>query len=259
MSPYSVSRCLEYLRGSREIAVNILVQSGVPEVGLHSLLERCRSGAFSPELRSFDKADDHPRFRRSYMVSETIRCCSEWGFNGAHYYPAYFQMMLQEADGVILAYSVSSRASFDELVRILDLYQSVHDDENTTVRKERKKSVMSSAYRRILNLSRSTSEEDNTNCVKKETRPIMLVACKVDLPPEEWEVSAEDGRQFADSIGADFVETSSKEGTGVQEMEEKIVRSTFAYRWNRSKDGLKAKWKEEKAAKKAAEKAQTEA
>lgn len=47
--------------------------------------------------------------------------------------------------------------------------------------------------------------------------PVGIVATKSDTSKEEWQVEAEEGREFASRIGGVFAACSAKEGEGVQD------------------------------------------
>ena len=50
----------------------------------------------------------------------------------------------------------------------------------------------------------------------------VLVANKVDLSPDEWEVQSLEGKTLADKFGVTFMEVSAKTGANVQELFQKI-------------------------------------
>ena len=50
----------------------------------------------------------------------------------------------------------------------------------------------------------------------------IMVANKVDLNPDEWEVQSLEGKTLADKFGITFMEVSAKTGANVQELFTKI-------------------------------------
>lgn len=76
-----------------------------------------------------------------------------------------------------------------------------------------------------------TSPEDKTPQVTKpeERKPIMIVAADIDLPPNKWEVSVEEGRAFAHDVGAEFGAVSAKDDIGIHYVCGTIVAKTRAY------------------------------
>jgi len=93
------------------------------------------------------------------------------------------QQLVRDCEGCVFVYDVSNRVSFEKLA---DIYKVV---------------------RGVL-----------TAPASKALKPAMVVANKTDLPKAAWEVAAAEGIRFAEQIGATFVETSAKLGSGVDEM-----------------------------------------
>jgi small GTP-binding protein len=79
----------------------------------------------------------------------------------------------------ILAYAVNDRESFDEIV-----------------------SVWAPAVKSL----------------GQDGAKIVVVACKIDLPRDQWKVSSVEGRILATSLGSSFVETSAKDDINVSEL-----------------------------------------
>ncbi|KAJ3068489.1 Ras GTPase ras2 [Podochytrium sp. JEL0797] len=106
---------------------------------------------------------------------------------GQEEYSALRDQWIRDGEGFLLVYSITSRQSF---YRVRDFLKHIK----------------------------------NVKGVDDGFVPVMLVANKAD---ENWrrEVSAEEGYQFAQSFGFDFVETSAKTRTNVEKAFFNIVRS----------------------------------
>jgi GTPase SAR1 family protein len=87
----------------------------------------------------------------------------------------------------ILVYSVASRASFEGMKKLWDAYQAVREPASPLF-----------------------------------SRPVIVAACKINLPRDEWEVTEKEVEQFAEGIGAMFCQTSAKDYWN---------RSAFGHRW----------------------------
>ena len=90
---------------------------------------------------------------------------------------------IKKAEGVILIYDISNKATFESLEEW------------------------------IKNIKESG----------KENLPIILVGNKCDLPPEKRQVELIEGKDKAEEFNLPFFETSCKEGINIKEVFEKIV------------------------------------
>ena len=118
--------------------------------------------------------------------------------------PNVVQFVVKDADALILVYDVSNRASFEALNSFYEAALPVLADLPTPRRKE---------------------------ATSGRRKPVAVLAHKADLPREEWLVGSEEGRWFAEGIGARFWEGSAKENTGLSEMTMSIMESIL---WNRA-------------------------
>ncbi len=106
--------------------------------------------------------------------------------------------------GCLLVYDVGCRNSFDNL--------SVWHD---------KVKLMTSCDIFRQGISSPTGSADRPF---DSSIPLLVVGNKCDLDEKFRQVSFEDGREFSDSIGARFTEASAKDGSGVQEAFELLVK-----------------------------------
>lgn len=105
------------------------------------------------------------------------------------------QQLVQGCEGCVFVYDVSNRASFE---RLADIHKIV---------------------RCVLTVPASMAP-----------KPVMVVANKTDLPKTTWAVAKAEGNEFAERIGATFVETSAKWDSGVDEMVVEIVNGVLLSR-----------------------------
>ena len=103
--------------------------------------------------------------------------CRVHNVNSLPFYKDRRRPLLLECNMVMVAYAVDSRRDFDSELQII-------------VREL--KSVFGSS-----------------------PPPMVLVATKTDIPEPRWQVSREEGKALADSLGCHFVETSAKEDKNV--------------------------------------------
>ena len=84
----------------------------------------------------------------------------------------------KKGDGLIVAYSITDRRSFEDVTGVIDGILEIRE---------------------------------------VESAPIVLCGCKCDLE-EKRVVSREEGQELADKRGLPFIETSAKDGTNVEEV-----------------------------------------
>ncbi|KAH8883461.1 P-loop containing nucleoside triphosphate hydrolase protein [Thozetella sp. PMI_491] len=94
----------------------------------------------------------------------------------------------RDCEGCMYVYDVANRASFDSIAR---LHSNMDAELQVTTGKT----------------SRSS----------KIIKPMIVIANKIDLPEAEWQVSHEEGRRWAESIGAKLMPASAKTGEGVMD------------------------------------------
>jgi Ras-related protein Rab-1A len=163
-----------------------MILIGDSSCGKSSLLVRFSEGKFESSFISTIGIDFRIKTsliegkRIKLMVHDTsgqerFRCLTTSYYRGCH--------------GVLLAYDVTSRESFNNLPRWLD---------------------------RVSNLCKSDIEAKRDRD-EKSGFVVLVAATKCDLDPSKHQVSAEEGRAFAASIEGKFVETSAKDGRGVDE------------------------------------------
>jgi GTPase SAR1 family protein len=102
------------------------------------------------------------------------------------------QQLVRDCDGCVFVYDVSNRASFEKLA---DIHKVVLG---------------------VLTVPAS-----------RAPKPAIVVANKADLPKTTWVVATVEGNEFAEQIGAKFVETSAKLGSGVNEMAVEIANGVL--------------------------------
>lgn len=93
---------------------------------------------------------------------------------------------MMEGESFVLVYAVNSRDSFDGLYEFSSLVERIRDTELWRV-------------------------------------PLVVVANKTDLPEDEWQVTEEEGRQFAERIGAPILFSSAMTGKNVTEIFHTVV------------------------------------
>ncbi|KAK4611281.1 uncharacterized protein CLAFUR5_13942 [Fulvia fulva] len=103
-------------------------------------------------------------------------------------------------DAAILVYSVSDYESFEEIRQFYYTYYGYVKDSNKRMNR---------------------------------TMPFLIVvANKTDLPEHEWQVPAEVGRHFNDSIDAPFLQVSTKTGEGIpQDASDVVVKRILYEHW----------------------------
>lgn len=102
--------------------------------------------------------------------------------------------LVRNVDTAVFIYSVASRASFEGLRELWDVYRAAQKPAPGGI-----------------------------------VRPAMVVACKADLPRVEWAVSEDEGLRFADGIGAMFTRCSAKEDFGINEVYVQMLVWTLAF------------------------------
>lgn len=107
------------------------------------------------------------------------------------------QSLFKSCEGLVIVYAINERSSFEQLTSLQDLW--VH-----TVQNMRK--------------------------------PILLVGNKLDMESERA-ISKAEGKGFADKIGADFIETSAKLDTNVDNAFELIAKKVYERKYNIEPEG----------------------
>lgn len=102
--------------------------------------------------------------------------------------------LARDVDAAVLIYSVASRASFEGVRELWDVYRAAQKPAPGGI-----------------------------------VRPVMVVACKADLPRVEWAVGEEEGLRFADGIGAMFTRCSARDDFGVSEVYVQMLVWTLAF------------------------------
>jgi GTPase KRas protein len=104
---------------------------------------------------------------------------------GEEEFTALRDQSIRDGDAFVLAFSISSRHTFSQIRRFLNQIQDV----------------------------------------KNEAVPMILVGNKSDLGPDWREVPAQEGTSLAKELGCEFIETSAKDGTNVEEAFRELVRT----------------------------------
>jgi len=133
---------------------------------------------------------------RKQMVIDDEACLLEiLDTAGQEELTAMRDQWIRGAEGYILVYSITSRSSLEQVNLFRQQIVRVHDSDNI---------------------------------------PILVVGNKCDLE-DQREVSAEEGRELAKSIGGDFIEASAKTRTNIEQIFVNVVRRV------REKKGLNKK------------------
>jgi len=127
---------------------------------------------------------------------------------GQEEYESMQDQWFRAGEGFLCIYSIANKRSFEEMTRLRD---------------------------KILRIKDSKAE------------PLVLVGNKCDLPPEEREVTLQEGQEVASRFGCPFFESSAKNHCNIDESFEQLVREIRKFRTMRmgSRDqkgpGLKSK------------------
>jgi len=119
---------------------------------------------------------------------------------GSDVFPIMRQQWMESSRCGIFMYSITSRSSFEELPNFLKIWETAHQD------------------------------------IPDLNKPLMIVGNKIDLE-DQREVSTEEGKKYADSIGANFLETSAKTPLNIDKMFQQSAELAFSY--NKQKQDAK--------------------
>ncbi|QDS68998.1 hypothetical protein FKW77_009394 [Venturia effusa] len=124
-------------------------------------------------------------YRKQIVIDGEVALADVLDTAGQEEYSAMRDQYMRTGEGFILVYSITSRASFDE---------------------------MKSFHRQILQVK------------KQDSWPMILVGNKTDLAAER-EVSTKEGEALAQSFGCPFLETSAKRRQNIDETFLEVIRA----------------------------------
>ena len=154
-------------------------------------------------------------YRKQLMVDDVLATLDILDTAGQEEYAVMRHQYIRQGQGFALVYSVASRDTFESMG---DFYEQIMD-------------------------------------VKGGDKPaILLLANKVDLPPEERQVSNEDGQALAKKLNMTYFETSAKERINIDESFSELIRqirtANSAAKENPAEKGGKSKKEKPKKEKK---------
>ncbi|KAL7624921.1 hypothetical protein AAE478_004135 [Parahypoxylon ruwenzoriense] len=212
LEPKQQDMVREYIdRAKPKCQVNICL-FGASGVGRKSILKQ-------PDL--YDPIGDDS-WRQILNVQDKNVLSDYFVISSQEMYPALLVSFARSADAFVFVYDVADRKSFARLDQIRQDILSVLEID---VSREAARSIpqgtpldTSTARRRPPfawlrdKLARRKSAPPLP--VPSKVPPSMVIANKIDLPKEGWAVSAEEGQQFSERIGASFVQASAKTSEG---------------------------------------------
>jgi GTPase KRas protein len=113
---------------------------------------------------------------------------------GQEEYESMQDQWFRAGEGFLCIYSIASKRSFQDISRLRDKILRIKDSKN---------------------------------------EPLVLVGNKCDLPPEEREVTLEEGKELAARWGCPFFESSAKNHINIDESFEQLVREIRKFRKER--------------------------
>jgi GTPase KRas protein len=128
---------------------------------------------------------------------------------GQDEYSAMRESYMLEGEGFVLVFAVNSRDSFDALVEFFELIERVRD------------------------------------CAVSKV-PIVLVANKVDVDIEDWQVSKNEAELFASRMGCKLELASAMTGQGVDEVFKTLVKTVMQQRSSKTSQGASGKEKKQR-------------
>ncbi|KAF2255617.1 P-loop containing nucleoside triphosphate hydrolase protein [Trematosphaeria pertusa] len=177
----------------------------------------CRFGLdyFSPDISSYGPTTEGETLRKQMVLRSTSQCVM-WEINDDVYYgednwvsrrylDALNAHLVDNADGVLVCYSVRDRKGFEDV-----------DEWRAEIgRLKRVKRAWERKREGVVEGEVDAMAEELANGGMKV--PIVLVGCRSDCG-DEREVAYEEGREKAREWGVPFLECSAKTGEGVEEV-----------------------------------------
>lgn len=204
-----------------ETHVFLVALLGAHAVGKSAFCSRFTSGKFQ---------DDFPGYSQNYVAGRKLHAHSIkydlWDMMDASHFPRGVSVetnlteftaasRVDDARFVLVLYSIADRASFLEATKILEKLRrpgaplQVVDGKTVLVQ---------------------TSFLEHSKLAEKQ---FCLVACKVDLAPEDRRVTFREGMALAKKLGVGFIETSAKNATNVDKLFETMCELYFLSKTNK--------------------------
>ncbi|KAF4549334.1 Ras-like protein 6 [Elsinoe fawcettii] len=175
-----------------------------------SLGDKLEPDVYDPTFTTWDDV------RKQFTVASGISILIQtMRITHKEFYTTLRDHLIKTSEAFILIYDVSSRESFEKLV---EYHEMIYKEKGLQPDGEpvpRSPPVASegSALRSTWRQKFSRTKATQTKPLPEAYPPaITVIANKIDLPKDSWQVTYEEGEAYSQKIGADFVALSARTG-----------------------------------------------